>query len=115
LPDLGNLEERMRISFPHTDNPIRRAAPVELLVVVDHKTIRAAIDWSTIEELVGAAPVDEEAVRAFLRDNREGIEVLIAAHLYAHGVPLARHMVLTRDELTRMPMLGSDRFLLPAG
>lgn len=95
----------MSISFPHTDNPIRRAAQVELLVVADHKTIRAAIDWSTIEELLGATPIDEEGVRAFLRNYRESIEVLISAHLYAHGVPLARHMVLTRDDLEHMPAL----------
>jgi hypothetical protein len=95
----------MRISFPHTDNPIRRAAPVELLVIADHKTIRAAIDWSTIEEFLGATRIDEEAVRAFLRNHRESIEVLIAAHLYARGVPLARHMVITRDELEHMPAL----------
>ncbi|HYL18587.1 MAG TPA: hypothetical protein VEV20_07890 [Burkholderiales bacterium] len=95
----------MRISFPHTDNPIRRAVPVELLVVADHKTIRAAIDWSTMEEVLGATPIDEEAVRAFLRNHRESIEVLIAAHLYAHGVPFARHLVLTRDELEQMPAL----------
>jgi hypothetical protein len=93
----------MRISFPHTDNPIRRSAQVELLVIADHKTIRAAIDWSTIEEFLGTTPIDEADVRAFLRNKREGIEVLIAAHLYAQGVPLARHMVLTRDELERMP------------
>lgn len=95
----------MRISFPHTDNPIRRAAPVELLVVADHKTIRAAIDWSTMEAFLGTTSIDEEDVRAFLRSNRESIEVLISAHLYAHGVPLARHMVLTRDELEHMPSI----------
>ena len=95
----------MRISFLHMDNPIRRAVPVELLVVADHKTIRAAIDWSTMEACIGETPIDEEAVRAFLRNHRESIEVLIAAHLYAYGVPLARHMVLTRDELEHMPAL----------
>ena len=95
----------MHISFPHTNNPIRRAAPVELLVVADHKTIRAAIDWSTMEAFLGTAPIDEEDVRAFLRNNRESIEVLIAAQLYAHGVPFARHMILTREELEHMPAL----------
>jgi len=95
----------MRISFLHTDNAIRRTVPVELLVVADHKTIRAAIDWSTMEEFLGATPIDEEAVRAFLRNNRESIEVLITAQLYAYGVPLARHMVLTREELEHMPAL----------
>jgi hypothetical protein len=102
----------MQFFFPHTDNPIRRTAPVELLVVADHKTIRAAIDWSTIEELIGSTSIDEAAVRAFLRHNRESIEVVIAAYLYAHGVPLARHMVLTRDELARMPMLQSNHPLV---
>jgi len=95
----------MRIYFLHTDNPIRPSVPVELLVVADEKTIRAAIDWSTMEEFLGGTPIDEEAVRAFLRSHRDSIEVLIAAHLYAHGVPLARHMVLTRDELEHMPVL----------
>jgi len=94
----------MHISFPHTDHPIRRAAPVELLVVADHKTIRAAIDWSTMEAFLGTA-IDEEDVRRFLRNNRESIEVLISAQLYAHGVPLARHMVLTCEELEHMPAL----------
>jgi hypothetical protein len=89
----------MDISFPRTETRILPSAPVEFLVVVDHKVIRAVIDWSTIERLTGDEPIDEIAARRFIRDNRAAIERAIKAHLFAHGVPLAGQFVLTLDDL----------------
>jgi hypothetical protein len=89
----------MQISFPRTESRILPSIPVEILVLVDRKAIRAAIDWSTIQRLTGDDSIDDAAVRTFIRDNRERIEVAIKAHLLAHGVPLSGHLVLTLDEI----------------
>ncbi len=89
----------MEISFPRTEARILPSWPVEILAVVDRKAIRAAIDWSTIQRLTDDDSIDEAAVRRFIRDNRERIELAIKAHLLAHGVPLAAQFLLTLDEL----------------
>lgn len=92
----------MEISILRTESRIRSPDPVELLVVVDGRTIRAAIDWSTLERLIGADLVNEATVHDFIRKNRDGIELAIKAHLFAHGVPLAGRFVLTLDEITNL-------------
>jgi hypothetical protein len=89
----------MEISIQRSENRIRSSDPVEFRVVVDGKVVRAAVDWSTMEHLIGIDSTNEQTVHAFIQKNREGIELAIKAHLFAHGVPLTRRLVLTRDEL----------------
>lgn len=93
----------MNIAFLHTHHSIRPWAPVELLVVADHRTIRAEIDWWTLERVIDTSPLNEEAVRDFLHRNRDALEVLISAQLYARGIPLGHHLRLTVEELRRLP------------
>ena len=88
----------MDVSFLHTDTRVRSAIPVELLLAVDGKTVRAAIDWATIRHLIGHGSIGEDVVRDFIRRNRQGIELAIRANLFAHGVPLDHQLVLTLDD-----------------
>ena len=50
----------MEISFPHPEIRVRAREPVEFLVAVDGKTIRAAIDWSIMNQLLGADSANEQ-------------------------------------------------------
>ncbi len=95
----------MEISILHTESRIRSRNPVELLVVVDGRAIRAAIDWSTLERLMSAELVNEATVHDFIQNNRHGIELAIKAHLFAHGVPLAGRLVLTLDDIANLHSL----------
>lgn len=92
----------MEVSFLHTDARILSSVPVELLLAVDGKIIRAAIDWATIKHFIDDDSIDEALVRDFIRKNRQGIELAITAHLFAHGVPLDRQLVLTLDDFSHL-------------
>jgi len=61
--------------------------------------MRVEIDRSTIHRLVAADALDQESIRNFLRSNRKAIEIAIKAHLFARGIPLARKIVLSANEL----------------
>lgn len=89
----------MDVIFLHTPINIRPRSAVELLVAVDGKTTRVAIEWATIERLVGEAPLTEDAARTFLREQRDRIERAIKAHLFAQGVPLDRKLALSARDL----------------
>ena len=89
----------MEVIFLHTDASIRPQAGVELLAAVDGKTIRVSIDWPALERLLGTSMIDEAAVREFLRQKRDRIELAVRAHLFAQGVPLNRQLALSFDEL----------------
>ena len=89
----------MDISFPRVESYIRAPSPVEFIVIVDHRTIRAAIEWSSMLHLIGSENIHDDSVRNFIRKNRDGIELAIKAHLFAQGVPLAGQFVLTLNEL----------------
>jgi len=88
----------MEISFPHIEIHVRALEPVEFLIAVDGKMIRAAIDWATMRELLGAECAEQE-VRDLIRQNRASFELAMKAHLFARGVPLTRQFVITLDEL----------------
>jgi hypothetical protein len=90
----------MEIWFPRIENRIRLLEPVEFLILVDGKTIRAVVDWSVIEQLVGADGPNEEAVRDFIQQHRTGFEVAMKAHLFARGLPWTRQFVVTLEELS---------------
>lgn len=90
----------MEISFPRVESYIRAPNSIEFLVVVGSQTIRAAIEWSSMQHLIGSDTIHDDSVRDFIRKNRDGIELAIEAHLFAQGVPLAGQFVLTLNELT---------------
>jgi hypothetical protein len=92
----------MEISFLRTDGRVLSSVPVQLLLVVDRKIVRAAIDWATLRHFIGDDSNDEALVRDFIRKNRQGIELAIKAHLFAHGVPLDRQLVLTSDDFNQL-------------
>lgn len=85
-----------------TEGRVLSSVPIELLLVVDRKTVRAAIDWATIRHFIGDGSFDESRVRDFIGKNRQGIELAIKAHLLAHGVPLDRQLVLTLDDFNQL-------------
>src|SRR4051812_35371461 len=89
----------MRVALQHVVHPFRPLGPVELLVAVDGETVRVAIEWSTFERLTGGDLVNQEVVHDFIHKHRDDLELAIRAHLYAQGVPLARGLTLTYDEL----------------
>jgi hypothetical protein len=89
----------MEIAFPRVENYIKAPDSVEFLVVVGGRTIRAAIEWSSMQHLIGSDIIQDESVRDFIRKNRGGIELAIKARLLAQGAPIAGRFVLTLHEL----------------
>lgn len=89
----------MNISLLGTDSRVLPALPVELLVEVDGKVIRASIERQVLAPLLGEAPDDEDGVHRFIRRHRRELELAVTASLYSHGVPLDRHLVLGADDL----------------
>jgi hypothetical protein len=88
----------MRVSLLGTESRILSSVPVELLVDVDGKIVRAAINWATIERLVGDHSIGEARVREFIRQNRQALLLAIQSHLFSRGVPLDRQLVLTAKD-----------------
>ncbi|MGH8798654.1 MAG: hypothetical protein ACREX7_00300 [Casimicrobiaceae bacterium] len=89
----------MEFLFPGTAVSTKPESCVELVVVADRKTIRVQLDRSALQQIMGARRVGDEALRAFLWNNRRAIELAIKAHLFAHGIPLDRQLFLSLDEL----------------
>jgi len=77
----------MEVTLLGTESRILSTVPVELLVNVDGKIVRVAIDWPTIRTLVGDHSIDEVRVREFIRQNRPGFVLAIKSHLLSRGVP----------------------------
>lgn len=78
---------------------VKPQCALKLVVAVDGATVRVEFERSALQHLLGASLLNEKAVRAFLSRNRKGIESAIQAHLFAHGVPLDRHLVMSMDDL----------------
>jgi hypothetical protein len=89
----------MNVSLLGTDSRILPALPVELLVEVDGKLVRASIERDVLARLMGAAPNDEDGVHGYIRRHRRALELAVSASLYSHGVPLDRHLVLAEEDL----------------
>jgi len=101
----------MKVQILHTDVRVNPSFPVELVVGVDDQVLRAEIDWSTIESWLGPGHVTAEGVDEFLRHHRHGIERAIAAHLFAHGFPLAHRIAMQSGEFYDLNGEGT----VPAG
>jgi hypothetical protein len=88
----------MKVQILHTDVRVDPSFPVQLVVAVDDLVLRAELDWTTIESWMGPGHVTPEGVDEFLRHHRHGIERAIAAHLFAHGIPLAHRISMASEE-----------------
>jgi len=93
----------MKFFFPDAQISAKPQSALELVVVVDGAAVRVELDRSTIPHSTGADFLDEEAVRDFISRNRRGIELAIEAHLFARGIPLDRHIVISREDLYALP------------
>ncbi|MBX9965212.1 MAG: hypothetical protein K2Y35_19290 [Burkholderiales bacterium] len=89
----------MNVSLLGTDCRVLPSLPVELLVDVDGRMVRASIERKVLAHLMGATPSDEDSVHRFIRRNRRELELAVKASLYSHGVPLDRHLVLGEQDL----------------
>ncbi|MGH8713204.1 MAG: hypothetical protein ACREYB_04255 [Casimicrobiaceae bacterium] len=89
----------MEFIFFGTAVSTKPRSSVELLVVVDRKTIQVEFDRWALQQIIGASRINDEAAREFLWNNRRAIELAIKAHLFARGIPLARQLFMPLDEL----------------
>ena len=89
----------LKFLFPSAAVFTKPLTCVELQVVVDGKTIRVELDRSVIQQLMRKEDLQPEDVRSFLWSERRTLELMIKSHLFAHGIPLARELVLSPDDL----------------
>ena len=86
------------------DTPLRIHAPdpVEVVALVDGKTLRVMIEWPAVVRLFEsehAEHVSADNVAAAIRRHRRAIALAIEAQLFANGIPLARQLVMSLDDL----------------
>ena len=89
----------MKFLFPSAAVFTRPLTCIELVVVVDDRTIRVELDRSLIEKLMHKESVQPEEVRTFLQTVRRTLELVIKSHLFAHGIPVAGELVLSAGDL----------------
>ena len=89
----------MTMTLNPTEVFVKPDSPVEVLVSIDGKATRVAIEWPLIERMMGRASPDEQQVREFLRGNREALLVALQSHVMARGIPLNRYLVMTPEDL----------------
>jgi hypothetical protein len=90
----------MDVRFLDTEGRPRSGQPLELLFTVDGKTLRVAIDWTTLGEVFGLDLAGEDSWGTFLRKKRQAIELAVKAHLLARGMPFGRQLVLTAEDFS---------------
>ena len=91
--------------LPSATRAYNPPAEVEIPVVFNGFHLRVDLEKTTVLELMHAPALTAQVVEAFLRLFHTNIMLAIEAHLYAHGVPLDRHLVLSlRDFSVRQPM-----------
>lgn len=93
----------MKVQILHSDARVEPQYPVELAVLADGEPLRVDIEWSTLEHLLGTTGLTADTVHEFVRHNRHAIEIAVAAHLFARGMPLARRVVLSRQDFAGLP------------
>jgi len=98
----------MKVYLLHNDIRVRPPDPVELVVAVDERTLRVAIEWNALKPLVGDR-VDEPTLREFVHRHRHEIELAVKSHLFAYGIPFSGLIVMSRDELDWIVHPGNDR------
>lgn len=92
----------MHLTLLETSIYVHPGFPVEFAILADGTTLRVAIEWDTIVQLVGTVPAREDQVRQFLHDHQGDIEIAIAAHLAAQGVPLSRRLAMSSRDFAQV-------------
>lgn len=86
------------------DTPLRihPPDPVEVVVLVDGRTLRTAIEWPAIVRLletVPPRPASAASVADAIRHHRRALALAIEAYLFANGFPLSGQFTITLDDL----------------
>jgi hypothetical protein len=97
--EVGQRRVAMEVRLLHTDARVTPGFPVELVVMVDGHVLRVEFEWSTVEHVLGPGPITADAVHDYVAHNRHRIELAITAHLFARGVPLARQIVMSPEDI----------------
>jgi hypothetical protein len=85
----------MDVSIVHSGVRVRPDLIVEVSAMVDGRPIGVDLARDAIEHLLGPDVRDEEALRTALRRNMETIRIAIEAYVFARGLPLDGHCVLS--------------------
>jgi hypothetical protein len=103
-PDNRATGIRMRI-LPLTTRSFKPGSAIEIPVLFEGRFIRVELDKDTILDLMQAPALTRDVVDEFLTRYRTNIDLAIEAHVYAQGVPLDRHLVISiRDFNVREPL-----------
>jgi hypothetical protein len=95
----------MEVSIVHSGVRVRPDLVVEVAALVDGKPMLVDLERDAIEHLLGSNVGDEKALRDALQRNLEAIRIVIEAHVFARGLPLDGHLVLSwRDFSTNAPL-----------
>ena len=81
--------------LPTAARSYKPPAEVEIPVNFDGFHLRVDLEKDAVLELMHAPALTSKVVDAFLRLFHTNIMLAIEAHLYAYGVPLDRHLVLS--------------------
>ena len=90
----------MDVSIVHTAVRVFPDLVVEVSATVDGKPIGVDLARDAVQHLLGQDVGDEEALRAALRRNLETIRIAIEAHVFARGLPLDGHCVLSWQDFS---------------
>ena len=85
----------MDFSVQHIGVHVRPELIAQVVARIDDKPIRVSLKRDAIEQLVGPAIGDEGAMVVSLYGKLDTLRVAIEAHVFAHGVPLDRQLVLS--------------------
>lgn len=90
----------MDFSISHIGVRTRPALVVDVVVRVDGKTIQVGIDDDVVEHLCGTGVRDEKTILLAINRNARAILIAVESYVYARGVPLDDHFVLSRDDFS---------------
>ncbi len=94
----------MRI-LPLTARSFKPGSAIEIAVLFEGRFIRVEFDKAAILALMHAPAISRDVADEFLNRYRTNIGLAIEAHVYAQGIPLDRHLVIsTRDFNVREPL-----------
>jgi hypothetical protein len=90
----------MDVSIVHSGVRVRPDLIVEVSAMVDGRPIGVDLARDAIEHLLGPDVRDEEALSSALRRNMETIRIAIEAYVFARGLPLDGHCVLSWQDFS---------------
>ena len=81
--------------LPGPVEPYRPDAAIELRALVDGRALRVELDKAAVLHLMKVNTLTQDVIDACLARFHTLIDITIQARLYALGVPLDRHVVLS--------------------